>query len=68
MEELCSALETALTNGTITPFKIAIQKGLLANGSDIDAFIKESSSTLREDCTKLMGETLVPVMLLPQSS
>ena len=40
-------MRQALTNGTFTPFKIALEKGLLANGSNIDAFIKKSSSMLR---------------------
>jgi hypothetical protein len=40
-------MRQALTNGTFTPFKIAIEKGLLANGSNIDAFMKDGSSMLR---------------------
>jgi hypothetical protein len=40
-------MRQALTNGTFTPFQIALEKGLLANGSNIDAFTKEGSSMLR---------------------
>jgi hypothetical protein len=40
-------MTACLTTGTFTPFKIAIEKGLLANGSNLDAFIKDGSSLLR---------------------
>jgi hypothetical protein len=40
-------MRQALMNGTFTPFKLAIEKGLIANGSSIDHFTREASSMLR---------------------